>query len=322
MDISPVKQLSVEHKPAVSSLFAGEQKISKETEPISTEKPKFTFPSQTLSQLPSSFSFSAVTSKAVEADMPQQQQALEKPKIPFSFKSPVSDTPEKKPDVIFCFSDGQSNIDKNERPFTPKFEIKSSNSSQQMSDVEQSNNTVKKPEFSFSFSPSAQVVSMETSKSPFKAAIGSPFAAAIEQKSEDSVPMAQESEGEDAEVAIEESSFELPSEQESDVLQEKPCKLFLCKDKDYLDKGVCVLRIAALKSGKKSIIARMRGTGKLLINSPITNACRVTQIEGKRDLLLLCFDIDGKLARFLVRLKNIEEAESFRAALSNLIPSS
>ena len=93
----------------------------------------------------------------------------------------------------------------------------------------------------------------------------------------------------------------------------------MSKDKEYIDKGVCLLRIVENEDGKKCIIARMRGTGMLVLNSVLSTGCKVTQVNGKRDILLLCSDLSGKLTRFLVRFKTINEAAEAKDKINAIL---
>lgn len=290
MDISPIKR---------SEAQPMDGKI--ETRPaVSMGKPEFKFQKEVFSLEASSFP----AIKPAESEVSPMKD-VEKPKISFTFSSPAPIEPERKPDVIFCFPTSKTNIDKPggitvNSGFNPE------------------NTPPKKPDFSFTFGQNATVSPMEISKSPFQTISGSPFASVPADASVQSTSMVQESE-EEQETVAKEATFELPSEESLKVLEEKPCKLFLSKGNEYSDKGVCMLRLAELNDGKKCIIARVRGTGKLMINSPLTNACKVIQVEGKRDLLLLCFDLNGKLARFLLRLKTVEEAQALLKFIQDLL---
>jgi hypothetical protein len=111
-------------------------------------------------------------------------------------------------------------------------------------------------------------------------------------------------------------------EEDENSLSEQRCKLFIFeKEKGWTDLGVAIFKINQRKddADKSRILARAEGSGRILINSWINVNTVCEHAVGKREFNLLCVQ-DGRPARYLVRVKEPDEARLLAEKITSLIP--
>lgn len=180
--------------------------------------------------------------------------------------------------------------------------------------------------FSFSFASSDSVKAPSFSFAP--------SAAVSASNNHNNKASSKDSDGEDGDdVDVEESSqkessppeivFTGVGEENEDTLLKGRCKLFSYKDKAYIDKGIVVFKVNQDRNNQKTrIFCLNERSGTLLLNSLLKENCAVTRSAGKKDLMLVCFDLEGNPASFLLRSSSPEEAVALFELLNKHIPSS
>jgi hypothetical protein len=178
----------------------------------------------------------------------------------------------------------------------------------------------------FSFNASAQPFDPKTEDAkPFQFSFGAPqpsFGTPAQQTvdltgDDDGIPS-----GEEESFANTRSNMDLittgAGEEEEETLAAERCKLFVFSG-GWTDLGVCILKINKRLDSRNRVLARMEGSGKILLNSWIGKDVQVEWIEGKKEFSLLCVNQDGKPAKYLVRCKEAELAEKLSRQLKSLI---
>jgi hypothetical protein len=194
-----------------------------------------------------------------------------------------------------------------------------------------------KPTFAFQ-APQDKSSSTAEAISPFKAATFNLFSNSTStfsfqpqsSASSFSMPSSKEDqeqnddENQDVDEEEPKEHFEVikPAQEEGkEILFEKRCKLFLFKDNEYKDKGVSELRLMRdTATGKNILLARMEVSGNITLNSMLNNNCKATPpTSGKKDVIVLCFDANGKLSNHLLRFKSFEEAQECYQSISSAL---
>ncbi|PJF19205.1 Ran-binding and NUP50 nuclear pore complex domain-containing protein [Paramicrosporidium saccamoebae] len=107
-------------------------------------------------------------------------------------------------------------------------------------------------------------------------------------------------------------------EEDEETLAAERCKLFAFSG-GWTDLGVCIFKINKRSDGRSRVLARVEGSGKILLNSWIEKSVQVEWIEGKKEFSLICVSQDGKPAKYLVRCKEADLAKKLSEELKSLI---
>jgi hypothetical protein len=106
-------------------------------------------------------------------------------------------------------------------------------------------------------------------------------------------------------------------EEDEELLHEVRGKLFQLKENAYIDLGICIFKINQnCITQKKRILCRAEGTGKLLLNTYLYPSTINKHELGKKDVILVCLDSQGRPAKYFIRVKTPESAEALHNALN------
>lgn len=104
---------------------------------------------------------------------------------------------------------------------------------------------------------------------------------------------------------------------------EQRCKVFMMDSSDsWIDLGVGIFKINRYnnESGKSRVLCRSEGNGKVILNAlVIVPGMNVSSTEGKKEVALLAIGPEGKLVKYLIRVKTLEQAGEFKTAVLNEI---
>ena len=104
---------------------------------------------------------------------------------------------------------------------------------------------------------------------------------------------------------------------------EQRCKVFMMDSAgSWIDLGVGVFKINRYnnESGKSRVLCRTEGNGKVILNALVSvPGMNVSQTEGKKEVALLAVGAEGKLVKYLIRVKTFEQAVELKTAILNEI---
>lgn len=142
---------------------------------------------------------------------------------------------------------------------------------------------------------------------------------------------AEQSGGEDDEIPAEEAeSFNITrsnseqfktgaGEENESSMHEERCKLYMGDSTGgWTDLGVGIFKINRYnnETGKSRVLCRTEGNGKVILNTLVSvPGTEVSGYEGKKEVALLAFGPEGKLTKYLIRVKNVDLAVNLKAAL-------
>jgi hypothetical protein len=90
----------------------------------------------------------------------------------------------------------------------------------------------------------------------------------------------------------------------------------------WIDLGVGVFKINRYnnETGKSRVLCRSEGNGKVILNALVSvPGMNVTNTEGKREVALLAVGPEGKLVKYLIRVKTLELAGELKTAIMSEI---
>lgn len=170
----------------------------------------------------------------------------------------------------------------------------------------------------FSFSFSTPLPSFGALTQPAPAGANDPTA---HEENDEGIP-----EGEEASFSGERTNTELikrgvGEEGEETIAEERIKLFFLERDSGggWKDLGIAIAKVnRSQDTGKRRLLARSEGTGKVLLNTWISGtATKVDHIGGTKDLTLICMGTEGKPVQYLMRCKEPAQAASFSATIIN-----
>jgi len=105
-------------------------------------------------------------------------------------------------------------------------------------------------------------------------------------------------------------------ENETTLFELEKAKFFKLTDGNWVDVGVGPTKINKDNTrGKRRLLARAEGSGRVLLNASLFPEMLVFRPEGKKDVMITTVE-GGKPQKFLLRCKTQEEATSLHTALN------
>jgi len=94
-------------------------------------------------------------------------------------------------------------------------------------------------------------------------------------------------------------------------------KIFVQKENNWIDHGVGFFKINKnVTTGKKRLLSRADGSGKVLLNTNLFPLMGVNKQEGKKDVIISTIDADKKVVKYLLRFKSLQEATTAADSLT------
>lgn len=104
---------------------------------------------------------------------------------------------------------------------------------------------------------------------------------------------------------------------------EQRCKVFMMDPVgSWIDLGVGIFKINRYntETGKSRVLCRSEGNGKVILNALVSvPGMNVSSTEGKKEVALLAVGPEGKLVKYLIRVKTLEQAGELKTAILNEI---
>jgi len=105
-------------------------------------------------------------------------------------------------------------------------------------------------------------------------------------------------------------------ENETTLFEHEKVKFFLLIDQDWVDVGTGPTKINKDNTkGKRRLLARAEGSGRVLLNTPLFPEMLVFRPEGKKDVMITVME-GRKPRKCVLRCKTQEEATSIQTALN------
>merc|ERR1719383_1242642 len=148
----------------------------------------------------------------------------------------------------------------------------------------------------------------------------STFAASVPSKPAEGSKAAKEDEEDEP------PKVEVKEVVEEDALYSKKCKLFYKKDEKFVEKGVGMLHLKPLDSGKTQLLVRAdTNLGNILLNINLSKDIPTTRV-GKNNVMMVCVPnppIDPKATSneptsMLIRVKSGEDADELLSKLEEI----
>lgn len=136
-----------------------------------------------------------------------------------------------------------------------------------------------------------------------------------DQENEDEDGNSQETQEPPSTIAFQSGEGE---EDEETIMEQRVKVHQFDKEKGWIDLGIAIFKIKSNKIvGKRErILCRAEGSAKVLINSLITSTITAYEDE-KRDLHLMVFDEKGITTKYLIRIKQAQDAKKIHETINS-----
>lgn len=327
--VPETEKVFVEEKPAVESVSVPVDSVTAAVTKVPEQEPKFSFKSGVLP--PPAPSYTPDNSKLFGSEMPKfsfgsypTSTSTSTTSNSFSFGSSatVTELPLKAPvaaSVESCSSSLKSSVSEE-----PKFSFSTATAA--TVEAPKFSFGTETPKFSFGSSTLPPLPSFSINQPLLPPTLNTGFSfTAPPAKVAESADEGDEIPADEAEsFSLTRSNNDLlktgAGEENETCQHEERCKIFMM-DKSangWVDLGVGIFKINRYnnEAGKSRILCRAEGSGKIIMNSLISvPGTEVTCLDGKKEVALLTTGPEGKPAKYLVRVKTLEQSQALKSAL-------